>query len=217
VTDACPCGCPDTQYRGTLCKHQLAAVIAREAAALLAQEDACIPAPPVLPQAVSAVPWTSQHAPATCFVELQAGPLRLSYTFRGVSDADVLTRLRAQLPRLQALLAASDSPVQALEADTPPAQPEPPPALTPEAVQALVQQAVRQALAGQAQSPAAPPSPAPANGQDTVTPAPQPSAPAQPEGWCPIHQVAMRQRHNAQGAWWSHRLTDGRYCKGESA
>jgi hypothetical protein len=53
VTDTCSCGCPDTQYRGTSCKHQLAAAIAREAATLLAQVEAPASAPAVLPQAAN--------------------------------------------------------------------------------------------------------------------------------------------------------------------
>ena len=32
--------------------------------------------------------------------------------------------------------------------------------------------------------------------------------------WCPLHQVAMVQHHNARGSWWSHRLPDGSWCRG---
>lgn len=35
------------------------------------------------------------------------------------------------------------------------------------------------------------------------------------EGWCPIHQVQMPHHSNHKGAWWSHRLDDGHWCKGK--
>ena len=41
--------------------------------------------------------------------------------------------------------------------------------------------------------------------------APEPEPPAD---WCAIHEVTMALRNNAQGSWYSHRLTDGAYCKG---
>lgn len=33
-------------------------------------------------------------------------------------------------------------------------------------------------------------------------------------GWCTLHNVAMTRRQNDHGAWYSHRLDDGTYCKG---
>jgi len=82
----------------------------------------------------------------------------------------------------------------------------PPPTLpTPPAdVQALIQQAVQQALAAQ-QPPSA--GQTPANG----------TSPASPADWCPLHQVSMEQRSNAKGAWYSHWLaSEKRYCKGKA-
>ena len=52
------------------------------------------------------------------------------------------------------------------------------------------------------QGPPAPPAPA----------APPPASP--PEDWCAIHQVRMGRHSNANGTWYSHRLSDGTYCKG---
>ena len=39
--------------------------------------------------------------------------------------------------------------------------------------------------------------------------------PATPEGWCRRHDLQMTQQHNTKGAWWSHRLADGSWCKGK--
>ena len=46
---------------------------------------------------------------------------------------------------------------------------------------------------------------------------PDASAPPafQPEDWCAVHQVRMGRRSNADGTWYSHRLSDGTYCKGK--
>jgi len=52
------------------------------------------------------------------------------------------------------------------------------------------------------QGPPAPPAPA----------APPPAS--SPEDWCALHQVRMGRHSNANGTWYSHRLSDGTYCKG---
>jgi hypothetical protein len=75
-------------------------------------------------------------------------------------------------------------------------------------MQALIQQAVQQALAAQAAAsrdqPAAP-------GQ-----APATTPPARQDGWCARHQVAMERRNNAKGTWWSHWFADEeRWCRGK--
>jgi hypothetical protein len=36
-----------------------------------------------------------------------------------------------------------------------------------------------------------------------------------PQGWCPKHDVQMRQFHNDTGSWWAHLLADGTWCKGK--
>ena len=35
------------------------------------------------------------------------------------------------------------------------------------------------------------------------------------EDWCSIHQCAMVRQENERGAWFSHRLPEGGYCKGK--
>jgi hypothetical protein len=42
---------------------------------------------------------------------------------------------------------------------------------------------------------------------------PEPTTP--PEGWCPIHQVQMKRYSNQKGSWWSHRLENGKWCRGK--
>ena len=59
--------------------------------------------------------------------------------------------------------------------------------------------------------PAAEPEPLPAAPPEPPQAAPEPETPAD---WCAIHGVTMALRSNAQGSWYSHRLTDGSYCKG---
>jgi len=46
----------------------------------------------------------------------------------------------------------------------------------------------------------------------------QPQAPAQPasreQGWCAIHNVSMKQTTKDGRSWYSHKVPDGRWCKG---
>ena len=41
-----------------------------------------------------------------------------------------------------------------------------------------------------------------------------PPATAAPAGWCPMHQVKMKQQTNDRGSWYSHQ-TGGGWCKGK--
>jgi hypothetical protein len=75
-------------------------------------------------------------------------------------------------------------------------------------VQALIQQAVQQALAAQAAANREQP-PAPSPPPDTPSPTSQ-------DGWCARHQVVMERRSNAKGAWWSHWVADEEHwCRGK--
>jgi hypothetical protein len=38
---------------------------------------------------------------------------------------------------------------------------------------------------------------------------------AQPDGWCARHGVQMHHNHKDGRSWWSHRLSDGAWCKGK--
>ena len=45
---------------------------------------------------------------------------------------------------------------------------------------------------------------------------PEPAPPLEERAdWCPIHQCAMVRQENERGAWFSHRLPEGGYCKGK--
>jgi hypothetical protein len=46
---------------------------------------------------------------------------------------------------------------------------------------------------------------------------PPPAPPgSQDQDWCPVHQVTMQGQHKNGHTWFSHRLTDGTWCKGAS-
>jgi hypothetical protein len=55
-----------------------------------------------------------------------------------------------------------------------------------------------------------------AAGQGPSAP-PDASAPptSPPEDWCALHQARMGRHSNTNGTWYSHRLSDGTYCKGK--
>jgi len=119
------------------------------------------------------------------------------YTMRDMTDAELTRRMQHLVPWVQDLVDQArerqthlDALRQQREATSagPTAVPQPPPPAPPADLQALIHQAVQQALA-------APQPPgtgqAPANG----------TAPASPADWCPLHQVPMEQRSNAKGTW----------------
>ena len=136
---------------------------------------------------------------------------------RDVSDAELTSRVQHLVPWVQDILdqarerqALLDTFRQQREATSagPTAGPQPPSPTPPADLQALIQQAVQQALAAQQ---LASTGQTPANG-----PAPATSPPASPADWCPLHQVTMEQRSNATGTWYSHWVASAqRYCKGK--
>jgi len=160
----------------------------------------------------SADRWEVTEAPASCCLRLRVGELEIMYTMRDVSDAELTHRVQYLVPWVQDVLDQArerqshlDILRQQREAASagPTAVPQPPPPTPPADLQALLQQAVQQALA--AQQPASN-SQAPANS----------TAPASPADWGPLHQVPMEQRSNAKGARYSHWLaSEQRYCKGK--
>ena len=220
------CPCADAKHRTELCKHTLAVELHRRAVALfhgtadelppmapsISQAATAAAAPPAaLPSAPASQAWDVHEAPASACFKFRVGNMELLYTLRGIDDTELQQRMTATLPTLQDIMEACEERAAqrvaeraaALAAQAPPA-----PASVPADLQALLQQAVQQALAAQANGQATPPPPAvPANGQ--AQPAPT------PEGWCARHQVPMEPHSNERGAWWSHRLADGSYCKGK--
>lgn len=215
------CDCPDYAQRGAPCKHVLAVLIHTKAQELLAPsasaaKEPAAPAPtpappkrPAKPRHTSAsapteptsASWHVQEAPTSACFKWRVGSAELTYTFRGATDAEVLNRFRETLPLLQDILdacetraaeraAARDAALaQAQAQQTQQAQ-------APTDVQALIQQAVQQALAAQSNGHAA------TNGHTPTSP---------PR--CPTHHSAMRESAKAPGTWFcTQKLADGSYC-----
>jgi hypothetical protein len=179
----------------------------------------------------SADRWAVTEAPASACLRLRVGELEILYTMRDVSDAELTSRVQHLVPWVQDLLDQARERQTLLDtlrqqraaAHAAPAAPTPStlqPTTPPVDLQALLQQAVQQALAMQVPSSGT----VPTNGTAPNTPPPGPpstatptgTAPASQDGWCPLHQVPMEQRSNAKGAWYSHWLaSEKRYCKGK--
>jgi hypothetical protein len=237
------CHCPDTQHRGVPCKHLLAVQIHQQATAQLAPSASAVPPRAATPQLAptpdthqgrlpSADRWDVNEAPASCCLRLRIGELELMYTMRDVSDAELTSRVQHLVPWVQDLLDQARERQTLLDtlrqqreaAQTAPAAPAPSapqPTTPPVDLQALLQQAVQQALAAQQPT---------SNGHSTASangPAPGTQAPA-PQGngtaaansdapFCHVHQVPLALRSNARGSWWSHWVTsEQRYCKGDA-
>jgi hypothetical protein len=238
------CPCADATHRAELCTHTLAVELHRRALALL-DSTAPASSPTAAAAPVSTTPplsveiplaatppatgdthqerlpsadrWEVTEAPASCCLRLRVGDLEILYTMRDVTDAELTSRVQHLVPWVQDVLdqarerqAHLDLLRQQREAAStgPTAVPQPPPLSPPADVQTLIQQAVQQALAAQQ-----PPSSgqAPSNGT-----APAATPPASPADWCPLHHVAMEQRSNTKGTWYSHWVaSEHRSCKGK--
>ena len=230
------CDCPDAQHRSAPCKHVLAVLIYTRAQALVAPTPSPAKAgaaaePPAAPSTPAKVPrpakprssaaWDVHEAPTSACFKWRVGTAELLFTFRGVTDEEVLQRITATLPTLQAIVVEAEERAairaEALAADKaalpPQAPPAPQPISAPADLQTLIQQAVQQALA------------AAANGQASGTPPPaasstpqrqaKPKTGDQATGVCSLHNVGMEHHDNERGSWYSHWLPeDERHCKG---
>lgn len=167
----------------------------------------------------SAASWPTSEAPASMNVKLKVGNMELMYTARDTNDQDLQDRMTKVLPWLAEVMAACEATYDARQQTAKPAAeqptPTPPPAPTerilPEQRDAAVQAAMP------AQTAASPNGAAPA-ADGSRTPPPPPASERSSDmdpNWCPIHQCQMQRRSNARGAWYSHRLHSGAYCKGE--
>jgi hypothetical protein len=144
--------------------------------------------------------------------------MELLYTFRGADDAELQTRIKDTLPLFQDIMEACEERTarRAAEREAAQAAQAQPSTGAPADLQALLQQAVQQALAVQAPST----STAPATDQARSTPAPAApgSSPAATGAtpFCQAHQAPLELRTNERGSWWSHWVaSEKRYCKGE--
>ena len=234
------CPCADATHRAELCTHTLAVELHRRALTLLdstapasSPTAAAAPASAAPPPSAEAPPpaaedtrqerlpsadrWNVNEAPASCCLRLRIGEIELMYTMRDVSDAELTSRVQHLVPWVHDVLDQArerqghlDTLRQQREAASAgqAAVLQPPPPTPPADLQALIQQAVQQALAAQQ-----PPSTGQAPATDTV---PTATPPASPADWCPLHHVAMEQRSNAKGTWYSHWVaSEQRYCKGK--
>ena len=217
------CPCADAKHRTELCKHALAVELHRRALAVFhgeAPELASSPAAAVValppaalpsaPNAPASSAWQVHEAPASACFKFRVGNLELLYTLRGIDDAELQRRMTATLPTLQEVIeaceeraaqraAAREAAPAAQVQPAPPAPPAPQPTSAPADLQTLVQQALQQALAAQA------------NGAAPSTPAPD----DQQTGFCSLHQVQMEQKHNERGTFYGHWLADEkRHCNG---
>ena len=208
------CPCPDAKNRPELCKHVTAVELHRRALKLCnGTATTTAPAPPAsVPEASPSTPppasatgtaaWLVQEAPTSACFKWRIGSGELMYTFRGVTDDEVLTRIREQLPLLQDILAACET----RAAERPAAS---------EAAQAPQAPSDAHASSQQATPPA---QETPRNGRanDRRNGHNQRSRPTgdQDTAWCSLHNVAMKQHVNERGTWFSHTLGNGRYCKG---
>jgi hypothetical protein len=152
---------------------------------------------------------------------------------RDVSDAELASRVQHLVPWVQDVLDQARERQTLLDtlrqqreaahaAPAAPVSPAPQALSVPADLQALLQQAVQQALAAHTPSHRTPP----ANGQAPNTPPPAPpstgtaaaNGPAlddQQTGFCSIHQIPMEQKQNARGTFYGHWLAaEQRHCNG---
>jgi len=168
----------------------------------------------------SAACWPTSEAPASMNVKLKVGNMEIMYTARDTNDRDLQARMTTLLPWLAEMMAACEANYEARQhaakqtakqpTPTPPPAPEPERTLGEQSAAAV--QAARQAQAGASTNGAGPA----ADGRRTppLPPASERTNDMDPS-WCAIHHCQMPQRSNARGAWYSHRLPSGAYCKGE--
>jgi len=161
--------------------------------------------------------WDVHEAPVSSCFKIRVGAFEWTHTMRASDDAERHTRVQAFVPTFRAVVAALDALQAEREAAkaAPAVLPQPPaaPAVLPQPdLQALLQQAVQQALAAaNGQAPSTPPPAAPSTGQRQA----KAKTGDQATGLCSLHHVAMEHRENERGSWYSHWLPeDERHCKG---
>jgi len=240
------CNCPDYEKRGGPCKHVLAVLIHSQTLALLEPSPSpCEPEPPAssvspgyatvadLQRAhPTSATWNVQEAPTSACFKFRLGQNELLYTFRGIDDAEVIERIRTQLPLLQDILevhelraaerAAARATVlgqaQAAAQRTQAQASSPPLAdlrhpLSTADVSELLRQAAAQLHAETARRDAASTGPA-TQPPSTSQAKRQAKSRDQETGLCSLHTMEMDFHDNERGTWYSHLLENGRYCKG---
>jgi hypothetical protein len=185
------CDCPDYAKRSAPCKHVLAVLIHTRAQALLAPSTG-----DAAPSPAAATPPPPAPAPKT------RTPTPRSSAAWDVHEAPVSSCFKIRVGALEwthTMRARDDAELQTrLQAFLP----------TFRAITAALEALHAEREAAKA-APAAP-VPPPAGPSIGTAAAPNGGTPI-----CPLHHVAMELRQNERGSWWSHRLTDGSYCKGK--
>ncbi len=118
------CTCADAQHSTAQCKHWLAAEIHRRATALLqgsaptperaapsthppeAPAAAAPPAPPSAPR--TSATWDVHEAPTSACFKFRVQTMELTYTLRGIDDAELTPRISTTLPLLQEIIDACE-------------------------------------------------------------------------------------------------------------
>ena len=126
--------------RDTVEIHQRAAALLQEAAPAASEPDAAAAVPHSTPTSAQ---WDVHEAPTSACFKFRVHIMELTYTFRGVDDAELQARIAETLPMLQAMMEACKDRYAARQAEREAAK----------AVQA--QQTVQHALATQGGSQAA--------------------------------------------------------------
>jgi hypothetical protein len=217
------CPCPDAKQRTELCKHTIAVDLHRRALKLYHDTAPAVP-PATVPEAVPSVPlpatatgtaaWLVQEAPTSACFKWRMGSAELTYTFRGVTDEEVLTRIREQLPLLQDILAACETRAAARPAIPEAAPPQAPPDEPDKHTQRPQASPQAQETPHKSHANGHTATNGHANGHRNGQRQRQSTTGDQDTGWCSLHNVAMHQHVNDRGTWCSHTLGNGRYCKG---
>jgi hypothetical protein len=229
------CNCADYEKHLQACKHLLAVEIhlgvlttypsseaepptAPAAPAVAAPPADVSPTPIILPAEAApcqptgptAAQWPTSEAPASMNVQLKVGSMQLMYTARDTNDRDLQDRMARVLPWLAEVMAACEANYDARQQATKAAAESPRPTPQQRTLEEQIAAAVQAALKAQAP-------PTNPNGQRQPPPRDPMVAPTNDTdpSWCPIHRVLMQRRTNDRGAWYSHRLDSGAYCKGQ--
>src|SRR5215831_9582908 len=208
------CPCADYQKHLQACKHLLAAEIHLGALGLLppsapapaaAEEPAPVQDPAPMTLAPSTASWPISEAPASLNIKLKIGTMELMFTMRDVDDLKLQRRATMSLPWLQDILHGCEANLAARQQEAEEERQVQQRSLDEQIAAAVAAAMKAQATASTtgngARKPPAPPALEPTNDTDP--------------SWCPIHRCTMERRTNERGAWYSHRLSSGAYCKGE--
>jgi hypothetical protein len=214
------CTCADYQKHLQACKHLLATEVHVGALGLAGHTEEPLNPPDPEPAlntsllvnspAPTTATWPTSEAPASLNIKLRVGNMDLMYTMRDVDDLKLQRRATMSLPWLQDIMVSCEANLAARqqEAERTRQQAEDERQVQARSLDEQIAAAVAAAVKAQAATStngAQKPPAAPASERSNDT---DPS-------WCTIHRCQMERRSNERGSWYSHRLSNGSYCKGE--